>query len=776
MSKNSKPVIDVGNWKEDVLQLPKPSKIKVECKRLAKKIIEENVFHEIWTIIKKHIVVKQPNRNLCVYFGNLILTIWKILEKEEDDEGADSDKRTALEADVITDLFFNAIMVKKIFSEKFYWMIDGLRDDTNKKVNYMLFRCAQPVLWRNLDVPNGVIRFAASMVMLKLYPFQSEDKFMNIEYLEKQHKAMKGMLTDSCVDIRVEATKRILMHMSLWWVVIPREFIKDFLAIIIDNLAYDTSVDVRVAVYEGLQYLLPCAPALNAMQHALKLLGNSGINDKSERVRLAMFKLLNGLKGHRFIKYYEVVEMEDILYRLDFEYSDAVKLEIAKLLCKTYCPLKKATIDERYNRVRHLVKTSRNAALQFHRLIFSNNLVPLEIAMEHIISLSTGVCLTIRSATGGDASMNQSAMDVSNASQLMTNLKTNKGQTTIDFSLFDENKSIIDCAIVLWTTLRKRLYSLECSKENDRINQHMGKVMMRLFDDQYRNTVLMESALVIGSLLPEKKSDACYSVVHNMIESGDLDSDFMPHYIEAYATWDMNKMIEIIYNGLKELRLSFEYSSTRSPPKKKTKPTADKFRRPLEFINMILASANLHTYVIQRFGEHLPEFYYKLKTCKECIPQLTIGGPSVLNEKLVILVYETYVLLSIIVNKEEPVVDKENEEGAHDDPLLGEINWFFLNFRPSKNVFSNNFLQAFLRCTLLYVESKPHSLEVFQKLTDLLKVMYEYSKRDEGNCVILKTLEETTKATKESVKYATDGNGDSLIKEQLVPLIDAINS
>uniref|UniRef100_A0A914DJL4 Uncharacterized protein n=1 Tax=Acrobeloides nanus TaxID=290746 RepID=A0A914DJL4_9BILA len=74
--------------------------------------------------------------------------------------------------------------------------------------------------------------------------------------------------------------------MSLWWVVIPREFIKDFLAIIIDSLAYDTSVDVRVAVYEGLQYLLPCAPALNAMQHALKLLGNSGINDKSERVRI----------------------------------------------------------------------------------------------------------------------------------------------------------------------------------------------------------------------------------------------------------------------------------------------------------------------------------------------------------------------------------------------------------------------------------------------------------------------------------------------------------
>lgn len=72
--------------------------------------------------------------------------------------------------------------------------------------------------------------------------------------------------------------------------------------------------------------------------------------------------------------------MDDILYRLDFEHSDSVKLEITKLLCKMYCPLKKSNIEDRYSRVRHMVKTSRNAALQFHRLIFSTNLITVEIA------------------------------------------------------------------------------------------------------------------------------------------------------------------------------------------------------------------------------------------------------------------------------------------------------------------------------------------------------------------------------------------------------------
>jgi hypothetical protein len=53
--------------------------------------------------------------------------------------------------------------------------------------------------------------------------------------------------------------------------------------------------------------LLKCGPALNATQHALGLLAKRGINDKTEKVRLAAFRLLNKLKGHRFIKVGKVV-------------------------------------------------------------------------------------------------------------------------------------------------------------------------------------------------------------------------------------------------------------------------------------------------------------------------------------------------------------------------------------------------------------------------------------------------------------------------------------
>lgn len=69
-----------------------------------------------------------------------------------------------------------------------------------------------------------------------------------------------------------------------------------------DQLSLDSVAEVRAAVYEGFEHLLPCAPALNSTHQALKIITKRGINDKSERVRLAAFKMLNKLHGHRFIK------------------------------------------------------------------------------------------------------------------------------------------------------------------------------------------------------------------------------------------------------------------------------------------------------------------------------------------------------------------------------------------------------------------------------------------------------------------------------------------
>lgn len=72
---------------------------------------------------------------------------------------------------------------------------------------------------------------------------------------------------------------------------------------IVDSLSSDQVIDVRLAVYEGMHYLLSCSNAINATEVALKcLMKKKGINDGNDKVRLQAFKLLNALKRHRFIK------------------------------------------------------------------------------------------------------------------------------------------------------------------------------------------------------------------------------------------------------------------------------------------------------------------------------------------------------------------------------------------------------------------------------------------------------------------------------------------
>lgn len=70
----------------------------------------------------------------------------------------------------------------------------------------------------------------------------------------------------------------------------------------VDQLSLDSVPEVRAAVYEGIGHLMPNPAALTATQRSIEILAKRGANDKSERVRLAAFKMLNKLYGHRFIK------------------------------------------------------------------------------------------------------------------------------------------------------------------------------------------------------------------------------------------------------------------------------------------------------------------------------------------------------------------------------------------------------------------------------------------------------------------------------------------
>jgi hypothetical protein len=146
-----------------------------------------------------------------------------------------------------------------------------------------------------------------------------------------------------------------------------------------------------------MEELLPCADALTAAQRSLELLANRGINDRTEKVRLAAFKMLNKLHGHRYIKVdgksnkihlkYEsklldLVPMPNLLLRLDFEHSSNVQKQIVKLIYRPFIPTQVEGIDYmvRFKRIYFMCKESWNASRHFHHLVYPLGLISIDIA------------------------------------------------------------------------------------------------------------------------------------------------------------------------------------------------------------------------------------------------------------------------------------------------------------------------------------------------------------------------------------------------------------
>ncbi|KHJ84740.1 hypothetical protein OESDEN_15543, partial [Oesophagostomum dentatum] len=185
-------------------------------------------------------------------------------------------------------------------------------------------------------------------------------------------------------ELEVEATeKKVLKILSMFWNFIPRDFIKQYMTYIVDVLSRDTVVGVRLAVYEGMCYIITVPACLNAAEHALKCITLNGINDKNERVRDAAFEMLKLLKGHRYIRFFDVVPMEEILARLEIETSETVRRQIVPLIFKSFFPdLERVNRNDRMRRIAFLIKHGRICALTFHRLVFPLGLVTVKEAGE----------------------------------------------------------------------------------------------------------------------------------------------------------------------------------------------------------------------------------------------------------------------------------------------------------------------------------------------------------------------------------------------------------
>ena len=124
-------------------------------------------------------------------------------------------------------------------------------------------------------------------------------------------------------------------------------------------------------------------------------------------------------------------------------------------------------------------------------------------------------------------------------------------------------KDVLDSAIILWMAIRYDLFDPKNAQHNSEMTRMMSNILETLnqfpvfkyhfilnFYNNFQNDMsLMDSALVIARHLPKDKIGRLFGRVKQKLEQEDTKQPHFPHYVEALAAWDMNKLIEIIEKG-----------------------------------------------------------------------------------------------------------------------------------------------------------------------------------------------------------------------------------
>ncbi|KAJ1374170.1 hypothetical protein KIN20_036795 [Parelaphostrongylus tenuis] len=629
-------------------------------------------------LLMKKMVLSGVSNAICNNLGQIIYNGWLMATKEED-----SDLLKEIETEMITGAVHAAVLMPMNMSKKFMHILSAFcGPNVNRaKVDGTLVRCFESVLWIGLESCNDIVRYAASSILLGFYPLLADDDFTRAEYLYKQHTSMMSMLKDDCTPIRMIAAKKVLKILSMFWNFVPRDFVKQYMTFIVDTLSRDSVVGVRLAVYEGMRYLITVPACLNATEHALKCITLNGINDKNERVRVAAFELLKMLKGHRYIRFFDVVPMEEVLARLQVETSETVRREIVPVIFKSFFPdRERADQNERMRRIAFLIKHGRVCALTFHRLVFTLGLVTVKEAVEHIQFMTILIYRSFSKRMSEDTSMD-STMQLDDTVDTLSGPNQEVADPDEDNQIWRRNKVFLECIVVMWMSMRKALMESKYAGEKQKLDNLETKVFKKLFQC-YRNTSLIGPTMLIGSMLPASSMDGITQSVLSLLNEKVVDDCVMEPYLEATAQWRIEHLFEIINSGLSILETEV-YTPTCSPLSKKRKTPelhpVDRLEKSLRYLRYLLRSYSTNQMITCLHLFQLEQFYKKLANIRHVI-DLRVGNEVMdvgMPDNVIVETFEVkQTLAAVLINCKDRGEDDADHIARFVKEMCDELTWF----------------------------------------------------------------------------------------------------
>ncbi|CAK4082299.1 unnamed protein product [Aphanomyces euteiches] len=156
--------------------------------------------------------------------------------------------------------------------------------------------------------------------------------------MQKQFDVMIQLVQDSAPAIRVVAVHGMSKVLSLYWELVPHEYIQQFLFWLFEMVQDVSATAVRVAVLQGLTLVLDNHLSHSVLKSLLPKL-SPYLHDKQESVRAAFCQLLVRIKSIRNMHFYDIAPVDQCLNRLVLDSSrNAVVKPLTNLFLRSYFP------------------------------------------------------------------------------------------------------------------------------------------------------------------------------------------------------------------------------------------------------------------------------------------------------------------------------------------------------------------------------------------------------------------------------------------------------
>ncbi|KAF8406207.1 hypothetical protein HHK36_008292 [Tetracentron sinense] len=296
-------------------------------------------------------------KSMLEAYADILFRAWKIVEGPSRDE---------IESGFLQSLIEGAIHASSgAFAASIRRILGGfINHRTTDGVEKLLFRLAEPVVFRSLQVANSNVRQNALHLLLDMFPLEDPDATKEVKdtLLDKQFFLLERLLIDDCPDVRVVAVEGSCRILRLFWEIIPSSTISKIISKIVDEMSHDICNEVRISTVNGIIYLLDNPQTHEVLKVLLPRLGHLFL-DSVLSVRIAVADLLLVLRNIRTFQVNKVVTLDALLSTLAND-QPPVAQKITRLLIQSYFP-SKVTLEEACNRCVTLIKRSPMAGARF---------------------------------------------------------------------------------------------------------------------------------------------------------------------------------------------------------------------------------------------------------------------------------------------------------------------------------------------------------------------------------------------------------------------------